>query len=437
MRRLVDRFILHLFVLSVLFLVFSYGTAVGMLKIFPYQLIVEAEQGYKELCVRCGIVSASSGLLHYYWNAPRPCRPAITNTGRACPGVNLVTQIGPNRTLVAKIMDLDGITIQQWDIDWFKIWPDPDYLPAYYRPKSPPGTIIHGAVILPNGNLVFNFEHLGMVCLDRRGQVVWRLPYQTHHSICLHEDGNLWACGSKEHFQKDARFPNRIPPFREDTIVVVTPEGRIAREWSVNDILLKNGYMAMMYLHNLDVASTSTLVKGDVLHLNDVEPFPWTKKEGFFKKGDVMVSLRNVNTVFVFDQESEKIKFISTGRFIRQHDPDFIDGDTISVFENHNIGYQEFHPQSRIVIMSAVANTLTTYYEGRVEHPFYTSIGGKHQWLPNGNLLITETWSGRAFEINRTGEVVWEYLNYVNPGVLGVVQEVQRMPLEYAKLYSK
>ena len=131
----------------------------------------------------------------------------------------------------------------------------------------------------------------------------------------------------------------------------------------------------------------------DLLHLNDVEPFPARLKEGFFKKGDVLVSLRNINTVFVFNRETEKIKFICTGLFIRQHDPDFIDGNTFSVFDNTRRP-EEYHPQSRIAIVSAPDKTVKTYYEGTPEHPFYTRIMGKHQWLPNGDLLITETCRG-------------------------------------------
>ena len=32
---------------------------------------------------------------------------------------------------------------------------------------------------------------------------------------------------------------------------------------------------------------------------------------------------------------------------------------------------------------------------------------GKHQYLPNGNMLITEAVPGRVFEINASGKVVW------------------------------
>jgi len=31
--------------------------------------------------------------------------------------------------------------------------------------------------------------------------------------------------------------------------------------------------------------------------------------------------------------------------------------------------------------------------------------------LPNGNVLITESSAGRAFEVSRQGEIVWDFFN--------------------------
>jgi hypothetical protein len=223
-------------------------------------------------------------------------------------------------------MDMDGTKLHAWRIDWFRLWPDAGHVPKRRVPRFRPGTIVHGAVLMDDGDLVFNFDQLGLVRLDRHGDVVWRLPYQTHHSVCWHDSGNLWVCGQKEHAQPDARFPNRLPPFREYTILEVTPEGEIAEEWSVPELLRENGLTGLLHLGTLN--NWSTQVRDDSLHLNDVEAFPDRMEEDFFQRGGVLVSLRNVNTVFVFNRRSREIKFICTGWFVRQHDPDFVDGNT-------------------------------------------------------------------------------------------------------------
>jgi hypothetical protein len=52
--------------------------------------------------------------------------------------------------------------------------------------------------------------------------------------------------------------------------------------------------------------------------------------------------------------------------------------------------------------------------------------------LPNGNTLITESDRGRAFEITRSGRVVWEYYNPARAGerkeLIATLFEVVRIP---------
>ena len=246
--------------------------------------------------------------------------------------------------------------------------------------------------------------------------------------------------GDKISDKKSGSLTNLKPPFYEETILEISPEGKILREWYVADILRQNGYTGLLYLGSLNNENTTIvgddrlLGNTDILHLNDIEPFSEQMQPGFFQPGDVMVSLRNINTVFVFNIESEKIKFISIGQFIRQHDPDFIDGDTISVFDNNNASEPE--RKSKITIISAKDNSHQVFFEGSQDQKFYTRVMGKHQWQPNGNLLITESMSGRGLEIDPQGKIVWEYINYVEPGIVGVVGEVQRLSPEYTQVFT-
>ena len=263
---------------------------------------------------------------------------------------------------------------------------------------------------------------------------MWRLPHQTHHSVHLDEDGTLWVCGQRRHEEPDPRFPNRRAPFDEYTLLQVSPEGAILSEWSVADLLIENGLRGLMHLGS--VHNESTVIRGDALHLNDVEPFPASMEEGFFRRGDVLVSLRNINTVFAFNRETRRIGFVCTGWFVRQHDPDFLDGNRFSVFDNQNLGPEKLGHQSRIVVVDAAAGTRQVVFEGSAESPFYTHIMGKHQWLPGGNLLITESMKGRAFEITPEGERVWSYFNEVGTGLVGIVEEVQRVPLSIRQWYA-
>jgi hypothetical protein len=430
MKNLKDRIAFHVFWVSALLLVFSSGMLIGWYRLFPCRVISLAEDGFKQLRTQ----TRNDGLDWLCVDARDSSQPPTCQTPLACDGLNLVTRVKGDCILSANVLDMDGASLHEWTLDWFKIWPDAKHLPANFRPQMEPGTSIDGAVLLENGNLVFNFEHLGLVCVDFDGNVVWRLPYQTHHNITRGDGGNLWVCGQVEHTKRTNRLPNWIPPFTEDTLLEITPEGKIVNEWSVVDILRKNDKEGLLYLGS--TRSFFPTIGGDVLHLNDVEPFRAdVMKEGFFKKGDVLVSLRNINTIFVFNRETEKIKFIHTGSFVRQHDPDFVDGNTVSVFDNRTLGEND-KSQSRILLISAPDQTVKVLYEGTPEHPFFTNIMGKHQWLPNGDLLITEARNGRAFEIDSKGKIVWEHHNYIKKGQVGLVTEVSRLPPAYARLFG-
>jgi hypothetical protein len=50
-------------------------------------------------------------------------------------------------------------------------------------------------------------------------------------------------------------------------------------------------------------------------------------------------------------------------------------------------------------------------YGERPEQRFFTQTRGGAQALANGNVLITESERGRAFEVTRAGEIVWEFWN--------------------------
>jgi hypothetical protein len=132
-----------------------------------------------------------------------------------------------------------------------------------------------------------------------------------------------------------------------------------------------------------------------------------------FTKGDLMISLRNINTVLVFNPETLKIKFISTGKFLRQHDPDFIKGDKISVFDNRNLSpsTRPIPKSSRILEIDALTGDSTVALQGNEKTAFFTRIMGVHQRLKNGNILVTSSDEGRVLEYNQKGDIVWAYDN--------------------------
>ena len=151
----------------------------------------------------------------------------------------------------------------------------------------------------------------------------------------------------------------------------------------------------------------------DVTHMNDVEELSEELADDFplFEAGDLLVSLRNLNVVIVIDGKTEKIKWFFTHPLLRQHDADFVAGGLISIYDNHD-EYSEMSTQlggSRILTVDPETNDVSIAYSGSAEQPFYSQAAGKHQLLPNGNLLITEAMAGRVFEVTPAGDIAWSW----------------------------
>ena len=122
-----------------------------------------------------------------------------------------------------------------------------------------------------------------------------------------------------------------------------------------------------------------------------------------FEAGDLLISLRELNLLAVIDPSDGRLLWYRHGPWLKQHDPDFQPDGTITVFDNHSGS-----DASRILRVDPGTNEVEVEFEGSDAVPFYTWQRGKHQVLPNGNILITETERGRIFEVAPDGGLVWE-----------------------------
>lgn len=406
---------------------FTAGVMVGKFKVFPYSLFHYANSGLQRLL-------DETGLKHTVWgyrDLPNDLEGkfGMEVIGDAAPGINLISEMGPNYTLVVKATTLEGQVLHTWNLDCFELWEDFSHLDQSIRPKQAPGTFVHGMVLLPDGSLVFNHEFVGLTRISKEHKVMWQLPYLTHHSLHLHEDNTLWVC-AKKYTNSINGFDNDKPAQWKYAFLQVSLEGEVLKEWIVDDVLLADGYGGI-----IDMLQG----KGDVMnefHMNDVEPIPDSLTGKAFEKGDVVVSLRDINTVFIYNRYTERINLMLNGQFVRQHDPDFISSEALSIFDNKNAAYALGSQKSRILNYYPEQDSFVTVFEGNEDFKFITSQAGKHEWLPNGNLLVSETRRGRAFEVNPEGKLVWEYVNLIGENEVGFVIEVQRLPLSWGNIFA-
>jgi hypothetical protein len=82
----------------------------------------------------------------------------------------------------------------------------------------------------------------------------------------------------------------------------------------------------------------------------------------------------------------------------------FTDRGTLLVFDNRSLGNR-----SRLVEVDPSSQAVVWEYVGSPDRPFNSEIGGSLYRLPNGNVFVVETIRGRAFELTRERDIVWEF----------------------------
>jgi len=319
---------------------------------------------------------------------------------------------GDNRV---RLITRDGTVINDWPIRVHEIFGDVSHF------RQPPMTdwnaIIHGAIATPAGDIVFSFESGGMVRMDRCGAVTWAEPdLITHHSPNWTADGGIVIAGGLHVDKPSGEVPWPFAgPYWEDLVYKFAADGTLLHEQPLTGMLIDNAMQPVVTASS----SFSTRVDGE-FHLNEVEELSPALAADFpmFEAGDLMLSLRNLNMILVTDAGPKVVKWWKIGPWLRQHDPDFEKGGTITLFDNHSDESQDGSRAggSRIWRVDPATGEARVLYGGRDGQRLYSPERGTHQSQANGNILITEAQQGRAFEVTPEGAIVWEYVNRYDEG---------------------
>lgn len=341
------------------------------------------------------------------------------------PGLLLVSVTRQNEMLI-KVMDRDGNVVHSWTPDFDEVWPE-----GYrdFPPRVAEADHIFGLELLPDASIVANFAQQSTFRMDVCGDVVWRLPNLGHHSVGLDPDGTLWVPG-ESYIPADGEvdIPNARPPFHDWTITNLSLDGELLHSYSVADILRDNGLESLLYLASRERGAPH--VTYDPLHLNSVKALPEGVRSRLFDPGDLVVSLRNISTLLVLDGDTMEVKWRTTGPFFRQHDPIFLPGDRISVFDNRPVANEHGSLESQIMEVNARTGEATVVLggDGPGEEPFYSSILGDHEYLSNGNILVTPSDEGRVLEYTPDGRLAWQWQNRLDNETNGRTFEASILP---------
>ena len=256
-----------------------------------------------------------------------------------------------------------------------------------------------------DGSVVFNTEDRALVKIDKNSKILWSLDGIFHHSQEFDADGNIWA--SSVMGKKSGLLSRFFDDYRDDALAEVSPEGKLLFQKSVTDILLENGYRGLLFgIGPMERAP---------MNLNDIQPALSTTE--YWQKGDLMVSIRNKSTVFLYRPSTNKILWLQTGPWLNQHDVNFIGDSRISIFGNNiirNKNYDFIDGHNEVYIFDFKTNELKTPYTGFLKNAkVKTMTGGRSEVLPNGDIFIEETDFGRMLRGNTT-TILWQYVERVD-----------------------
>lgn len=267
--------------------------------------------------------------------------------------------------------------------------------------------LVHGIEPLPDGSLIFAFDNgRSLQRIDRCGRRIWSRGGIFHHTVTLDERREtLWTLSGIEQF-----------------VNLDAASGEVLRSLETEDIIDANPGIDILELRRNHAAALGTNLrntKGEwlrdsngvwgeiVLHFNDVDPLPARIADRFpmAEAGNLLISARSLNLVFILDPDTLRIKWWRVGGGQRQHDPDWQPDGRITIFDN-----RMSRDYSQIVALDPITFEREILFDGR-RNDFYTRIRGKHQVLDDGTLVVSSPQQGRAFEVAPDGEVVFELVN--------------------------
>ena len=243
--------------------------------------------------------------------------------------------------------------------------------------------------LLDNCNLLAIGRGRRLVEYDWNGNVVWEHRLNgilIHHDVIRMESGNTMFIIQRSDGQTD-------------DIVEVDREGSEIWRWRSGEHmgeavkrLVRRGEMEITHLNSI-----RELVDNRLARAGDAR----------FRTGNILVSSRDLNMIFVIDKETKEIVWRFTERLDGQHEavmiPDgFVNAGNIILFNNRTR-----RQGSAILEVDPSTDEVVWRYESM---GFFSTAKSVEQPLPNGNILVTSSNAGRIFEITRDGEIVWEFV---------------------------
>jgi hypothetical protein len=260
--------------------------------------------------------------------------------------------------------------------------------------------------VVSNGIIVSNAFY-ELQAQNYCGVELWRDSVgEFHHSVESTSDDDIWVSNGFYLELRKSEIGEIKDRFSVFEIIEANPDIHIFEPrlnqlgWVVEDLA---DFEQAFPKHEISV--------DDPFHLNDISPLSQTLAHRYmsFERGDLLVSSRALNLVFIVRPRNREVVWHIYGITSRQHDPDFNEFGTITIFDNKTHALHsriiEIHPETEA---SKVLLNGAKYGLKNERH-------GNHSYLPDRSIIFID-FKGRIVHVDRNGDVVFEYQNVYSLG---------------------
>ncbi|MBD3183143.1 hypothetical protein GF312_12685 [Candidatus Poribacteria bacterium] len=303
------------------------------------------------------------------------------------------------------------------------------------------------AEILPNGNLFTHNCGSWLEEISPDSEIIWRwegddtLTAPNHHDFYRASADDIISLGAMNEPVMDGFYvPDTEPDhMRTDVFLRINKKKEVVWEFSLSDHVEElcelAGYpIPIPYMRKTDTGDFVPYGPSDWAHANTVEILPDTplgKKDPRFKAGNILFSLRHMDTIGIIDVDKDAIVwYYGPGILDGQHQPTMLDNGNILVFDNGT-----YRGYSIVREIEPVSGDIVWEYENVGD--FFSPFRSGNQRLPNGNTLICECDAGHLFEVTPEKEIVWDFYSpYVGQGRQHLGKRIHRAT-RYSPEYVK
>lgn len=297
--------------------------------------------------------------------------------------------------------------------------------------------------LLPDGDLIVvgsdrgERKYAGALCEDHyvqrfdfAGNTRWKRPLRAHHDVQAVWSGDFMTLTASQRKLPDIDAEHDVI---DNELTLLSPNGDVLESHSVHDICAKSE--SKFVFQHVAPNPNKKFPIVDAFHCNSLDFVREPALVGthpLYAAHNLLVSSRHQDCLFIVDWD-RKVVLWQWGQdeLSGPHDARFLPNGNVLVFDN---GMDR--RWTRILEVDPRTNRIVwRYQDPRDRSNFFSLSQGASQRLANGNTLIADSNSGRAFEVTAEGRTVWEYLvpHFDDAGRRAEIYRIRRYPSEYVE----